>query len=230
LRSHQSWVWNYLLIFVCLFAVFVLESGKTEYMLPALPGLFMILGRCISNNWWKAIMAAFIINAFISFGFGHTDRAGGLHIELATPTFRPGALLWYAERAEDSNDRVTRTGSELSEPSRIVRADPELDRLDDFYVSSLLERGPASQARISCPLVPARLSFPEDAAPDITFPKGLAKPPPSYYPALICCSSMSAFVLADTPVSQPAQLKESVGRFCASDPSAKATPAAAPQR
>jgi hypothetical protein len=227
-RGGEGWIWNYVLIFVCLFAVFWFESQKTEYMLPALPGMFMILGRCISNNWWRAITAAFVINAFISFGFGHAPRVEGIRIELAAPSLRPGALLWYEKRATDSNSRVAPTGSELSEPSRIVRADPEMDRLDDFYVSSLLKRGPAAQARISCPLIPARLSFPEHAAPNIISSQGLAKPPPSYYPALICCSSMSALVLADTPVSQPAQLKELVGRFCATDPSATATPA--PQR
>jgi hypothetical protein len=220
-RSGEGWVWNYILIFACLFAMFVVESGKPEYMLPALPGLFMILGRCISNKWWMAITAAFIVNAFISFGFGHVPHAGGVRIALAAPSLRPGALLWYAERAKDSNDRVARTGSELSEPSRIIAADPEIDRLDDFYVSSLLKRGPASQARISCPLVPAFLSFPEGRPPDITPSRGLPGAPPSRYPILICCQSMSGLILRKTPLSQTDELHEIIGRFCATEASSK---------
>jgi hypothetical protein len=226
-RSHEGWVWTYLLIFVCLFAVFVIESSKTEYMLPALPGLFIILGRCISNNWWKAITAAFIFNAFVSFGFGHADRTEGIRLELTAPTLRPGALLWYAERAKESNDRAARTGSELSEPARIVRAEPGLDRLDDFYVSSLLKRGPAGQARISCPLIPARLSFPKGSPPDISPSKDLAKPFPSYYPMLVCCPSTSALILSDTPSSQTDQLEPVVQRFCASETGVKAATSAA---
>src|SRR6516164_7616992 len=134
-RSNEGWVWNFVLIFVCLLPTFVIESGKTEYMLPALPGMFMILGRCITDNWWKAMTGAFVFNAFVSFGFGHVPHAGGIGIELAAPSLRPGALLWYAERARAGNERVTETGSELSEPSRLVHADREMDRLDDFYVS-----------------------------------------------------------------------------------------------
>ena len=217
LRRNESWVWNFILIFVCLLPTFVIESGKTEYMLPALPGMFMILGRCITDNWWKAMTGAFVFNAFVSFGFGHVPHAGGIGIELAAPSLRPGALLWYAERARAGNERVTETGSELSEPSRLVHADREMDRLDDFYVSSLLGRGPARQARISCPLVPAFLSSPQGGPPEITSSKGLPKPRPLNYPILICCKSLSGLILSDTPSSQTDGLADRIRGFCAGD-------------
>jgi len=214
-RTREGWVWTYLAIFACLFAVFIIDSEKPEYMLPALPGLFMILGRVISDNWWKALTIAFVINGLVSLGFGHAPRTEGLRVEPGAPSLRPGVLLWYAERAKNSNERVARTGSELAEPSRIVRADPEMDRLDDFYVSSLLERRAAGQAHISCPLTPARLSMPHGGSPVIT--RSLLRlPKPSYYPILICCSSTSALVLARTP-SQDSDLTDAVARFCARD-------------
>ena len=220
-RNGEGWVWIFILIFACQMPTFILDSGKTEYMLPALPGMFMILGRCITDNWWKALTAAFVFNAFVSFGFGHVPHAGGVRIELAAPSLRPGALLWYSERERASNDRVAKTGAELSEPSRIVPADPALDRLDDFYVSSLLKRGPAGQARISCPLIPAFLSFPEGEPPKISASAGLPRARPSQYPILVCCRSLSGLVLAETPSSQTGRLQETVQGFCVSDPSAR---------
>ena len=213
-RSGEGWVWNYTLIFACLLFQFWIESDKPEYMLPALPGLFMILGRCISNNWWKVITAAFILNAFFSFGLGHASHGSAVHFESIAPSLRPGALLWYADRARESNERVDRTETELSEPSQMVRADPDLDRLDDFYVSSLVKRGPAAQARISCPLVPAFLSFPKGRPPQIRPSQGLPKAPPSYYPILVCCQSMSALVLSNTPVLPKERLKEFAQELC----------------
>jgi hypothetical protein len=221
LRSAEGWVWTYILIFVCLFIPFLIDSGKTEYMLPALPGLFMMLGRCFDDTWWKAITAAFIFSAFISLGFGHAAHSGGLRLELAAPSLRPGALLWYAGRAQTENERVAETGSELLEPARIVRADPEMDRLDDFYVSSLLTRGPARQARISCPLVPALLSSPQGGHPEISASNGLPKPPPLTYPILICCESLSGLILSNTPSSQTDRLGERIRGFCAGDPNTK---------
>lgn len=226
-RCGEGWVWNYLLIFVCLLPTFVIESSKPEYMLPALPGLFMILGRCISRHiWWQAITAAFIFNAFVSFGFGHAPHAGGLRLEIGVPSLRPGSLLWYADVAKTSNDRVIRAGSELSEPDQIVRADPEMDRLDDFYVSSLLTRGPPSQAHISCPLVPAFLSFSVGSPPRLSFFGGLPWPPPSYYPILICCKSTSGLILSNTPAAQTDSLRQIVRGFCEAGGSAQgqATP------
>jgi len=220
-RSNEGWVWNFILIFVCLLPTFVIESGKPEYMLPALPGMFMILGRCISDNWWKALTGAFVFNAFVSFGFGHVPHAGGISIELAAPSLRPGALLWYADRAQAGNDRVAETGLELSEPSRLVHADREMDRLDDFYVSSLLGRGPARQARISCPLAPAFLSSPKSGPPEITPSKGLPKPRPLNYPILICCKSLSGLILSDTPSSQTDRLVDRIRGFCAGDANAR---------
>jgi hypothetical protein len=213
MRSREGWIWTYLAIFACLFAMFIVDSEKPEYLLPALPGLFLILGRLVSGNWWKAITAAFVVNGFVSFGFGHAPRTEGVRLELGAPTLRPGVLLWYAGRAAASNEQVMRTGSQLLEPSRIVRADPAMNRLDDFYVSSLLERGPASQAHISCPLTPARLSVPDGGAPVVTR-QLLHLPQLSYYPILICCRSRSAVVLARTP-SPDSDLKGAVARFCA---------------
>jgi hypothetical protein len=221
LRSREGWVWNYILIFACLLLQFWIESGKVEYMLPALPGLFMILGRCISDNWWKAIMAAFIFNGFVSFGLGHASHGSIVRIESITPSLRPGALLWYAARARASNDRVAQIGSELSEPRRIVRADPEMDRLDDFYVSSLLRRGPAAEARISCPLVPAFLSLQQGGAPEIRTSEGLPKPLPLTYPILVCCKSLSGLILSGTPSSLTDHLTERIRGFCAGDASTR---------
>ena len=223
LRSNEGWVWNFVLIFVCLLPTFVIESGKPEYMLPALPGMFMILGRCISDNWWKALTGAFVFNAFVSFGFGHVPHAGGIRIELAAPSLRPGALMWYADRAQAENVRVAEAGSELSEHARIVRADPEMDRLDDFYVSSLLGRGPARQARISCPLVPAFLSSPQGGPPEITSSKGLPKPRPLNYPILICCKSLSGLILSDTSSSQTDRLAERIRGFWVADASSRSS-------
>ena len=217
LRRNESWVWNFVLIFVCLLPTFVIESGKPEYMLPALPGMFMILGRCISDNWWKALTGAFVFNAFVSFGFGHVPHAGGIRIELAAPSLRPGALMWYADRAQAENVRVAEAGSELSEHARIVRADPEMDRLDDFYVSSVLHRGPARQARISCSLVPAFLSSPQGGPSEISPSKGLPKPRPLNYPILICCKSLSGLILSDTSSSQTDRLAQRIRGFCAGD-------------
>ena len=213
-RSGEGWIWIVVLIFVCLLPTFVLESGKTEYMLPALPGLFMILGRCLTDNWWKGLTAAFVVSAFVSLGFGHAPHPGGLRIAMAVPTLRPGALLWYAAGANASSDRVRRIGSELTQTSRIVHADPDMDRLDDFYVSSLLKRGPASQARISCPLVPAFLSFWKDQSPQISPSAGLPKARPSQYPILVCCRSKSGLVLSSTPSVQNDALLETVRGFC----------------
>jgi hypothetical protein len=217
-RSGESGFWTYVLIFVFLLPTFVIESGKMEYMLPALPGLFMILGRCITDNWWKAMTAAFVINAFVTVGFGQAPYARGVRIELAAPSLRPGALLWYLERATASNDRVGRADKELSEPSEIIRADADLDRLDDFYVSSLLERGPAAQARISCPLAPALLSFRTAELPQISRSNGLPHSPPSYHPKqiLVCCKTMSGMVLSDIPLSETDRLKAAVPGFCES--------------
>jgi hypothetical protein len=228
LRSGEGWVWTYLLMFVCLFGMFILESSKPEYMLPALPGLFMILGRSISDNWWKAITVAFIVNAFVSFGFGHAPRTQGVRLELGAPSLRPGVLLWYAERAKESNAYVARIGAELAEPSRIIRADPGTDTLDEFYASSLLTRGPASQARISCPLRAAFLALPQGGTPVITGSKDLSKPPPSEYPMAVCCRSMSALLLPRTPPWPDTELTAAVARFCASDAGISRLRAAAP--
>jgi hypothetical protein len=214
-RSGEGWVWNYVLIFACLFFQFWIESGKPEYMLPALPGLFMILSRCISDGWWKSITVAFVVNAFVSFGAGHASHFEPLRVSLAAPSLRPGPLLWYAERADASNDRVSQVGAELSHHSGIILVGPELDRLDDFYVSALLTRGPAAQARISCSLLPANLSFPEGEPPDITLSRGLGRPSaPPPYPALVCCASMSALVLSNTPPSPIDQLNDVIEHFC----------------
>ena len=229
LRSGESWVWIYVLVFACLLPSFVIESSKPEYMLPALPGLFMILGRSIGVNWWKAITVAFAIDAFVTFGFGHAPHAGGLRLELGRPTLLPGTLLWYAERAEASNDRVIQTGSELSKPLQIVRADPEMDRLDDFYVSSLLRRGPVSQARISCPLVPAFLSFPKDRPPELNLSNGLPLAPASHFPILICCQSSSGLVLSNTPSSESDSLRKVVQNYCINEMSASRTSSTLPQ-
>ena len=92
-RSGESWVWNFVFMFGCLFIPFVIDSGKAEYMLPALPGLFIILGRCLSNGWWKAITAAFVVSGFVSFGFGHASSREGGELRLAVPSLRPGAVL-----------------------------------------------------------------------------------------------------------------------------------------
>jgi hypothetical protein len=229
-RSGEGWVWCFVLIFLLQVPTFIMESGKTEYMLPALPGLFLVLGRSLSNNWWKVLTAAFVFSAFVSFGFGHAPhapQAGGVRVALAAPSLRPGALLWYADRAKDSNDAVRRAGAALMQPGAIVRAGPDLDRLDDFYVSAVLKRGPASQARISCPLIPARLSFAPDQSPRITPSVGLPKPPPGFYPMLVCCPAASGLVLLNTP--SPAKkdgLAEAIGGFCQS----RAQPAAANSR
>src|SRR5262249_39546619 len=151
----------------------------------------------------------------VSFGAGHASHFESLRISLAAPTLRPGPLLWYAERANASNDRVSRVAAELSRQSGIIRVDPELDRLDDFYVSALLTRGPADQARISCSLLPAKLSFPEGEPPIMTLSRGLGRPSaPPPHPALVCCPSMSALVLSNTPPSRIDQLKDVIGHFC----------------
>jgi hypothetical protein len=215
LFRNEPWVWTYVLIFVLLIAPFISLSEKPEYMLPALPGLFMILGRCLSASLWKALTAAFIFNAFISFGFGHAPVAGDLRIEMAGPSLRPGAMLWYAERAEAGNDLVSRTGAELSQPRQIIRADRATDNLDAFYVSSLLKRAPDTQARIFCPLVAAVVSYPKGKPPEITPSRRLIITRPGYYPTLICCNSTSALGLATMPSSRDDELKGAITRFCA---------------
>jgi hypothetical protein len=213
-RSREGWVWTYILIFTFLLLPFLSLSEKPEHMLPALPGLFMILGRCISNNWWKGLTTAFVFSAFVSFGFGYVGHAGGLSVELTTPSLRPGVLLWYAKRAQASNDSVLQTGSKLSQHSRIIRADSP--NLDDLYVSALLKRGPASQARISCPLIPALVSSREDEPVEIRLSKGLPPPSPSYYSVLVCCNSISAVVSSYLPRWQENQLSGKIERLCAS--------------
>ena len=214
-RGREGWVWTYVLIFAFLLLPFISLSEKPEHMLPALPGLFMILGRCISTVWWKAITASFILNAFVSFGFGH--GGGLLSIDFETPSLRPGVLLWYAERAEASNDLVARAGSELAEPSRIVRAGGGGTHLDPFYVSALIERGPPSQAHISCPLIPARVSARDGTQLEIIPSRGLAGPAPSYYPLLVCCASNSALATSSLPGAWEDDLKALIPRFCTSD-------------
>ncbi len=227
-RSGEGWIWCFIAILLFLTPTFILESGKTEYMLPALPGLFMILGRCLTARWWKGLTAAFVLGGFVGLGFGHAPHLGGIRIALAAPTLRPGALLWYEERAAESNAVVTDVGAQLAQPGRIVRPGRDYDRLDDFYVSSLLRRGPWGQARISCPLVPGRLSFPSGRPPQIEASTGLPKPPPPYYPILVCCRSASAIVLLNTPSSDhDSGLHRAVADFCRS----RARPeAAAPGR
>lgn len=215
-RGREGWVWTYILIFAFLLLPFISLSEKPEHMLPALPGLFMILGRCISNAWWRAITVAFIFNAFISFGFGHGGHAGTLSIDLEPPSLRPGVLLWYAQRAKATNEFVARAGSELSEPFRIVRVGPGSTPFDPFYVSALLKRGPASQARIACPLIAARLSSGNDTPLQITPSRGLATPSRSYSPILICCASNSVVVNSDLPDTREDELKAAIPRFCAS--------------
>ena len=216
-RSRQAWVWTYVLIFVLLLIPFISLSEKPEHMLPALPGLFMILGRCISNAWWKAMTAAFVLNAFVSFGFGHVGHTAALSLDLAQPSLRPGVLLWYAERAKASNELVARAGSELSEPSRIIRAGPGSIHLDPFYVSALLERGLSSQAHISCPLIPGRLSSRDGTHLEISPSQGLPGPTPSYYPLLVCCASNSAVITSGPPESWEEELKAAIPRFCGKD-------------
>jgi hypothetical protein len=202
-------------MFGCLFIPFVIDSGKTEYMLPSLPGLFIILGRCLSNGWWRVITVAFVVSAFVSFGFGHASSREGGQVRLATPSLRPGAVLWYAQRAKQSNDTVTRIASELLQRARIVRFPS--DRLDEFYVSSLLKRGPAAQARVECSLLPARLSFPYGGSIEISRSDGLPKPLPNYWPILICCKSASAVVLANTPTTDDTGLAKALNDFCQSE-------------
>jgi hypothetical protein len=227
-RSGESWAWIFVLMFGCLFIPFAIDSGKTEYMLPALPGLFMILGRCLSNGWWKVITVAFVVSAFVSFGFGHASSLEGGEVRLAMPSLRPGPVLWYTLRAKDSNDAVMRLAAGLSRRSVVVRA-PN-DRLDEFYVSSLLRRGAAAQARIGCPLLPARLAFPRGGSIEISRSDGLPKPPPNYWPILICCKSASAVVLANTPTTDANDLASAVNDFCRSEaaPSPQAARASAP--
>ena len=209
-RSGEGWLWINVAIFALLFAVFLNHSDKTEYMLPALPGVFLILGRCLYNNWWKAITVAFVFNAFVSFGVGHAP-AWGQPIELARPSLRSGALLWYASRAKGDNDEVSRLGSEMLAPSQIIRSDR--DDLTSFYVSALLQRGPASQARVDCPLVEKLLSFPE-GRPKLGAANALSIYRASHYPILICCDSISTLVPHNTPLSREDEVKAVVRRSC----------------
>ncbi len=225
-RSGESWVWNFVLIFLFLFAEFISQSEKPELMLPALPGLFMILGRCISDNWWKALTVAFVFNAFISFGLGHALPAGGLRLDLAYPTLRPGPLLLYAQRAKAQNAFVAQVGAELSQPSRIVRADPTDDRLDPYYLASRLVRAPQSQARIACPLAPALVAYPEGKPPEIVSRPSTWVLRRGYQPALVCCETGSALVLPSTPAAFDDRLREAAARFCRSR--APALPPASP--
>jgi hypothetical protein len=210
----ESWVWTYVLIFALLLIPFMSVSEKPEYMLPALPGLFIILGRCLSNPWWLAITAAFLFNAFVSFGFGRAPVAGGLRIEAAAPVLRPGVLLWYAERAQTDNELVSRTGARLSQPAQIIRTNNATDHLDDVYTSSLLRKGSKAQARIGCPLLAGAVSYAEGRPSEITPSRRLRMTPPATYPVLICCSSMSAVGLANMPMSGDDELKEAIRRFC----------------
>jgi hypothetical protein len=215
----EGWVWTYVLIFAFLLVPFMSVSEKPEYMLPALPGLFIMLGRCLSNGWWVAITAAFLFNAFFSFGFGHAPVAGGLRVETSAPSLRPGALLWYGERARAANDLISRTGAVLSESSKIIRTSGATDHLDEFYVSSLLSRGPEAQARIGCPLLPAAVSYAEGRPLGISSSRRLRMTGPETYPILICCTSMSAIGLSNMPPSGEGELKEAIGRFCATSSS-----------
>jgi hypothetical protein len=214
-RFGESWAWIFVFMFGCLFIPFAIDSGKTEYMLPALPGLFMILGRCLSNGWWKVITVAFVVSAFVSFGFGHASSREGGEVRLAMPSLRSGPVLWYTLRAKDSNDAVLRLAAGLSRRSAVVRAPS--DRLDEFYVSSLLKRGMPAQARIGCPLLPARLAFPRGGSIEISRSDGLPKPPPNYWPILICCKSASTVVLASTPTADANDLTSAVNDFCRSE-------------
>lgn len=217
-RDRKGWVWIFIAIFVCLLPTFVEDSEKTEYMLPALPGLFLILGRCLSDVQWMAMAATLFFCAFVSLGFGHTLHTDGIRLAVAAPSLRPGALLWYAERAKESNEIIARTGAVLSQSSAIMRASNEFDRLDEFYVSSLLKRGPSAQARISCPLAPARLSFPTSDMPEIRASKGLPKAPPSAYQMLVCCPSTSALLLHNTPRVNSGKLDDAIKNFCSLAP------------
>jgi hypothetical protein len=214
LRRREGWVWICLLIFVLQLPTFIMDSEKTEYMLPALPGLFLIFGRCLTDIWWNALTAGFIFSAFVAFGFGHVSQLGGVRIAFAVPTLRPGALLWYTGRARHSNDIVTRTGEELAQRGRIIRTPEDFDRLDEFYVSSLLHRGPAAQARIACPLIPTRLSFPSGGTLEIAPTNGLPRSRPSDYPMLVCCRSTSALVLLHTPALQKGSPDAIIPEFC----------------
>jgi hypothetical protein len=218
LLRREGWPWIAVLIFLLLLPLFIEDSEKTEYMLPALPGVFLVLARCLSDRWWQALTIAFIFSAFVSFGFGRAIHPGGIRVAVAAPSLRPGALLWYSGRARDSNAAVERVGAELAQPSRIVRPGHEFDRLDEFYVSSLLRRGPPAQARIACPLIPGRLSFPANEAPKITRTGGLPKPPPAYWPVLTCCTTNSAIVLWNTPSLDAAHLAGISRNLCASPP------------
>ena len=140
--------------------------------------------------------------------------AWGQPIELAAPALRPGALLWYADRAKVDNQIVARIGSELSQTTGIIRADR--DKLTAFYVSSLLRRGPASEARISCPLIEATLSLSEHLPPKITRSTGVDAYRPSEYPSLICCSSSSALLAYSTPLFRDNELEGAINGFCSS--------------
>lgn len=98
----------------------------------------------------------------------------------------------------------------------MVVQDPS-DRLDEFYVSSLLKRGPAAQARIACPLLPALLAFPRGGSIEISRGEGLPKAPPNYWPILICCKSASAVILANTPNRDDKGVAAAVNDFCGSE-------------
>jgi hypothetical protein len=216
LRTPPDWVVTSLLIFAFLFLVFISQSEKPELMLPALPGLFMILARCLEGYWWKAITAASVFSSFVSFGFGHTTHVGGEDLRLSAPFLRPGPLAWYTERAAAANARVERIGGQLAEPG-VIRAEPDAVDLDKYYVAALLRPLLHSEGQIACPLRPALVLFPTNASPLIRPSDGLPQVAPPQYPLLICCRSGSGLILYEMP-SSSSTILAGIKNFCRSEP------------
>jgi hypothetical protein len=170
---------------------FLINSGKSEYLLPALPAVFLMVGRRVRPGWWKAIAVAFLVNGLVSIDMG---RAGKDSFVVERPTWRPGAVLWYVGRCDAANEQVARVAEELATPGAVVEPFRNFFLLNAVYVSSKLPCGPAGQARIDAALVPFQLLGGENAAGPLKAWPGLVNPPPGRVVGLGRCDVGSVVV------------------------------------